>query len=198
VAPDPEELMSAPITTLDLTGTWDIDPAHTRLGFAARHAMVATVRGGFDVFSGTIVLDHANPSASSAEVEVDAASISTGNEQRDQHLRSADFLDVESYPKITFRSTSAEQVDADTYTMVGDLTIKDRSHPVTLELDFQGSSTDPFGNVRAGFEGRTTINRKDWGLTWNVAIEGGGILVGEKVKLELDVSAIKRATSAAE
>jgi len=189
--------MSAP-TTVDLTGTWDIDPAHTRLGFAARHAMVATVRGGFDVFSGTIVIDHTNPSASSAEVEIDAASITTANEQRDQHLRSADFLDVEQYPTITFRSTSAKEIDADTYELIGDLTIKGQSHPVTLELDFQGSSPDPFGNVRAGFEGRTTINRKDWGLTWNVAIEGGGILVGEKVKLELDVAAIKRATPAAE
>ena len=109
---------------------------------------------------------------------------------RVQHL--GHFLDVENYPTITFRSTSAEEVDSDTYKLVGDLTIKDKSHPVTLELDFQGSSPDPFGNTRAGFEGKTTVNRKDWGLTWNVAIEGGGILVGEKVKLELDVSAIKR------
>ena len=183
--------MSAP-TTVELTGTWDIDPAHTRLGFAARHAMVATVRGGFDVFSGTIVIDQADPAASSAEVEIDAASLSTGNEQRDGHVRGADFLDVENYPTISFRSTSAEEVDSETYTMTGDLTIKGVSKPVTLELDFQGTGGDPFGNTRAGFEGRTTINRKDWGLSWNVAIEGGGILVVENVKLELDVSAIKR------
>ena len=182
--------------TLDLTGTWDLDPSHSRLGFAARHAMVATVRGGFNVFSGVIVLDHANPEKTTAEVEIDAASISTGNDQRDGHLRSADFLDVEQFPTLTFRSTSAEQVDQDTYRMVGDLTIKGQSRPVTLELDFQGSSLDPFGNTRAGFEGRTTINRKDWGLSWNVAIEGGGILVGEKVKIELDVSAIKRVAAA--
>ena len=189
--------MSAPTTT-DLTGTWDVDPAHTRLGFAARHAMVATVRGGFDVFSGTIVIDQANPAGSSAEVEIDAASISTGNEQRDGHLRSADFLDVENYPTLTFRSTSAEEVDADTYTLHGELTIKGQSRPVTLELDFQGTGGDPFGNTRAGFEGKATINRKDWGLSWNVAIEGGGILVGEKVKIELDVSAIKRSDTPAE
>lgn len=189
--------MSAP-TTVDLTGTWDIDPAHTRLGFAARHAMVATVRGGFDVFSGTIVIDHKNPAASSAEVEIDATSISTGNDQRDGHVKSADFLDVENYPTITFRSTSAEEIDSETYKLHGDLTIKGQSHPVALELDYQGTGGDPFGNTRAGFEGKTTINRKDWGLTWNVAIEGGGILVGEKVKLELDVSAIKRAEPAAE
>jgi polyisoprenoid-binding protein YceI len=189
--------MSAP-TTVDLTGTWDIDPAHTRLGFAARHAMVATVRGGFDVFSGTIVIDQANPAASSAEVEIDAASISTGNEQRDQHLASADFLDAENFPKIIFQSTSAEEVDADTYKLNGTLTIRGEARPVVLELDFQGTGGDPFGNTRAGFEGKTTINRKDWGLSWNVAIEGGGILVGEKVKIELDVSAIKRVTPAAE
>ena len=186
--------MSAP-TTLDLTGTWDIDPSHTRLGFAARHAMVATVRGGFEVFSGTIVIDHNNPAASSANVEIDATSIATGNEQRDQHLRGADFLEVENFTNIPFTSTAAEEIDADTQKLVGELTIKGRSHTVTLELDYQGSSPDPFGNTRAGFEGRTTINRKDWGLSWNVAIEGGGILVGEKVKLELDVSAIKRVTS---
>jgi polyisoprenoid-binding protein YceI len=189
--------MSAP-TIVNLTGTWDIDPSHSRLGFAARHAMVATVRGGFDVFSGTIVIDHDNPAASSAHVEIDTASISTGNEQRDQHVRGADFLDVENFPKITFTSTSAEEIAPDTYKLVGDLTIKGNSRPVTLELDYQGSSSDPFGNTRAGFEGKATINRKDWGLSWNVAIEGGGILVGEKVKLELDVSAIKRVTPDAE
>jgi len=189
--------MSAP-TTLDLTGTWDIDPAHTRLGFAARHAMVATVRGGFDVFSGEIHIDQANPATSTATVEIDAASISTGNEQRDAHLRSGDFLDVENYPTITFRSTAVERRDDDEYAMHGDLTIKGVAKPVTLELEFQGSSKDPFGNTRGGFEGKTTINRKDWGLSWNVAIEGGGILVGEKVKLELDVSAIKRVAAATE
>ena len=183
--------MTAP-TTLDLTGTWDLDPAHTRLGFAARHAMVATVRGNFGVFSGVIRIDHADPTRSTAEVHVDAASLTTGNDQRDGHLKSPDFLDAEKYPELVFRSTRAEVVDEDTYKLYGELTVRDQTHPVTLELDFQGSSPDPFGNQRAGFEGRTTINRKDWGLTWNVAIEGGGILVGDKVKLELDVSAVKR------
>jgi polyisoprenoid-binding protein YceI len=178
--------------TPDLSGTWDLDPAHTRLGFAARHAMVATVRGNFAVFSGVLQLDAAEPGKSSAEVEIDAGSVSTGNEQRDGHLRSPDFLDVEKYPTITFRSTSAEADGADAYKLHGDLTVKDISHPVTLELEFQGSSADPFGNTRAGFEGRTTINRKDWQLVWNVALETGGILVGDRVKLELDVSAIKR------
>jgi polyisoprenoid-binding protein YceI len=180
--------------TLDLTGTWDLDPAHTRLGFAVRHAMVATVRGHFGVFSGVLRLDHADPAKSAAEVEVDAASINTGQPQRDEHLRSPDFLDVEKYPKITYRSTSAEATDdPDTYILHGELTIKDITRPVRFELDFLGSSVDPYGNTRAGFEGRTTINRKDWDLNWNVAIEAGGFMVGEKVKLELDVSAVKRA-----
>ena len=179
-------------TTLDLTGTWDLDPAHTRLGFAARHAMVATVRGNFGVFSGVIQIDQADPSRSTAEVRIDAASLTTGNEQRDGHLRNSDFLDVEKYPELVFRSTGAEVVDEDTYKLHGELTVRDQTHPVTLDLEFQGSSPDPFGNTRAGFEGRATINRKTWGLTWNVAIEGGGILVGDKVKLELDVSAVKR------
>ena len=183
--------MSAP-TTVDLTGTWDLDPAHTRLGFAARHAMVATVRGGFNVFSGVIKIDHADPTKSSAEVEIDAASVFTNNEQRDGHLKSGDFLDVENHPKIIFRSSRAEVVSAEEYKLHGELEIKGQAHPVVLDLEFQGSSPDPFGNTRAGFEGRTTVNRKDWGLTWNVAIEGGGLLVGDKVKLELDVSAIKR------
>jgi polyisoprenoid-binding protein YceI len=185
--------MSQPTPTLlDLTGTWDLDPAHTRLGFAARHAMVATVRGNFKVFSGMLNLDHADPTRSTAEVDIDAASIWTGNDQRDAHLKSADFLDVEKYPTITFRSSRAEVVDEDNYKLHGELVVKDQARPVVLDLDFQGSSVDPFGNTRAGFEGKTTVNRKDWGLTWNIAIEGGGILVGDKVKIELDVSAIKR------
>jgi polyisoprenoid-binding protein YceI len=179
-------------STLDLTGTWDIDPAHTRLGFAARHAMVATVRGGFNVFSGFITIDHANPEKSAAEVDIDATSFATGNEQRDGHVKGADFLDVENHPTIVFRSTGAEAVGDDEYKLHGELIVKGVARPVTLDLEYQGSSPDPFGNTRAGFEGKATINRKDWGLTWNVAIEGGGILVGDKVKIELDVSAIKR------
>jgi polyisoprenoid-binding protein YceI len=181
---------------LDLTGTWDLDPAHTRLGFAVRHAMVATVRGNFGIFSGVLHLDHAEPGKSSAEVEVDATSINTGNQQRDDHLRSPDFLDVAKYPKVTFRSTSAEAGgEPDSYILHGELTIRDTTRPVTFEFDLLGSSPDPYGNVRAGFEGKTTINRKDWGLTWNHAIEAGGVMVGEKVKIELDVEAVKRAES---
>jgi polyisoprenoid-binding protein YceI len=180
-----------------LTGTWDLDPVHTRLGFAARHAMVATVHGNFAVFSGVLRLDEEDPTRSSAEVHIDAASISTGNEQRDAHLRSPDFLDVVTYPELVFRSGRAERgEDEHEYRLFGELTVRDQTHPIVLDLEFQGAAVDPFGNQRVGFEGRATINRKDWGLTWNVALETGGILVGDKVKLGLDVSAIKRPADA--
>jgi polyisoprenoid-binding protein YceI len=186
-------ISSEPGTGSALTGTWDLDPAHTRLGFAARHAMVATVHGYFGVFSGVLNLDEADPARSSAEVRIDAKSVYTGTEQRDGHLRSGDFLDVEKHPELVFRITRAEVGDGDgEFRLIGELTIKDQTRPVVLDLEFQGSAVDPLGNVRAGFEGKATINRKDWGLGWNVALEAGGILVGEKVKLELDVSAIKR------
>jgi polyisoprenoid-binding protein YceI len=185
-------------TRQSLTGTWDLDTAHTRLGFAARHAMVATVHGNFAVFSGVLNLDEEEPAKSSAEVRVDAASVFTGNEQRDAHLRSPDFLDVVQYPEIVFRSTRAEAGDDEhEYKLHGDLTVHGVSRPVVLDLEFQGTAVDPYGNQRAGFEGKATVNRKDWGLTWNAALETGGILVGDKVKLELDVSAIKRREDAA-
>ncbi len=180
-----------------LTGTWDLDPAHTQLSFAARHAMVATVRGRFREFSGVLHLDGEHPTESSAEVTIQTASIDSGVEQRDDHLRSADFLDVEKFPTMTFKSSRAE-LEGDVATLSGDLTIKDVSRPVELEIEYNGTATDPYGNLRAGFDGRTAINRKDWGLGWNVALEAGGILVGEKVKLELDVSAVKRSEQGAE
>jgi polyisoprenoid-binding protein YceI len=176
-----------------ITGTWTLDPAHSRLGFSARHAMIATVRGGFGEISGALTLDGTDPTASHAEVTLQAASISTGTEARDDHLRSPDFLDVENYPTITFVSTSAEEGDDEgEYRLSGDLTIRGVTRPVTLDVEYQGSATDPFGNNRAGFEARATINRKDFGLTWNAALEGGGILVSDKVKLELDISAIRQ------
>lgn len=174
-----------------LSGTYDLDPAHTQISFAARHAMVATVRGRFRDFSGVLDLDGADPSRSSAEVTIQTASIDSGVEQRDAHLRSPDFLDVENYPTMTFRSSRTE-VNGDEYKLHGDLTIKGVSKPVELDIDYNGTATDPYGSLRVGFDGRTTINRKDWGLGWNVALETGGILVGEKVKIELDISAIRR------
>jgi polyisoprenoid-binding protein YceI len=179
----------------DLNGTYAIDASHTRLGFTARHAMVTNVKGHFHDVEGTVTIDTANPSASSAQVTVQMASVSTGSADRDAHLRSGDFFDVETYPTMTFRSTGVEDVDvaAGTFTLVGDLTIRDTTRPVRVELTFDGSAKDPFGNYRAGFEGKAVVNRKDWNLTWNAALETGGVLVSEKIKLDFDVSLVKNA-----
>ena len=183
---------SAPALT-ELTGTYTLDPAHTRIGFVARHAMVTKVRGAFNEFEGTATLDGANPAASHVEVTINAASIDTRNAQRDEHLRSNDFLAMQEYPKITFSSTGVRQVDDTTFEVTGDLTIKGVTNPVTIPFTFEGAAKDPFGNQRAGFEGSVTINRKDYGVTWNAALEGGGVLVSDKVTLEFEVSAVKNA-----
>lgn len=174
-----------------LAGTWTIDPSHSSLGFTARHAMVTNVRGSFDEVEGTGTLDLTSPSNSTVTVVMKSASINTGSADRDGHLRSADFFDTETYPELRFVSTSVERADADTLRVSGDLTIKDVTRPVAIDFEFTGVATDPFGNQRAGFEGSTTINRKDWGLEWNAALETGGVLVSEKIKLALDISAIK-------
>ncbi|CAA9406025.1 MAG: Protein yceI precursor [uncultured Nocardioides sp.] len=182
-----------PTTVLDtLTGDYTIDPAHSRLGFVARHAMVTKVRGTFTGFEGTAHIDTENPAASKVDLSISVASIDTANGDRDGHLRSADFFDAETYPSITFTSTAVER-DGDDWNVTGDLTIRDTTKPVTVVFEQTGSARDPFGNVRVGFEGETTINRKDWGLTWNAALETGGVLVSEKIKLEFDVSAIRNA-----
>ena len=183
---------SAPALT-ELTGTWTLDPAHTRIGFVARHAMVTKVRGSFNEFEGTAVLDGANPANSHAEVTIKAASIDTRNAQRDEHLRSNDFLAMQEHPEITFASTGARQVDDTTFELTGDLTIRGVTKPVTIPFTFEGAAKDPFGNLRAGFEGSVAINRKDWGVSWNAALEGGGVLVSDRVTLEFEVSAIKSA-----
>ena len=183
---------SAPALT-DLTGTWTLDPAHTRIGFVARHAMVTKVRGSFNEFEGTAVLDGANPASSHAEVTIKAASIDTRNAQRDEHLRSNDFLAMQEHPEITFISTGVRQVGETTFELTGDLTIRGVTKSVTIPFTFEGAATDPFGNLRAGFEGSVAINRKDWGVNWNAALEGGGVLVSDRVTLEFEVSAIKNA-----
>jgi polyisoprenoid-binding protein YceI len=176
----------------DLSGDYTIDPAHTRLGFSARHAMVTTVRGQFQDFAGTAHIDTANPAASSVALTIQTASVDTGVADRDGHLKSGDFFDAEANPEITFVSTKVER-DGDDWTITGDLTIKGVSKPVTIGFESTGSARDPFGNLRVGFEGATSINRKDWGLTWNAALETGGVLVSEKINLEFDVSAIRNA-----
>jgi polyisoprenoid-binding protein YceI len=174
-----------------LTGDYTIDTTHSRVGFTVRHAMVTNVRGEFAEYQGTLHLDGSNPAASSAELVIQVASIDTGNEQRDGHLRTGDFFAAETHPEIAFRSTAAEPLDADTYRMTGDLTIKGVTRPVVLNLEFTGSATDPYGVQRLGFEGSATIDRTDFGLSYNAALETGGVLIGEKVKLGFDISAVR-------
>jgi polyisoprenoid-binding protein YceI len=175
----------------DVTGNYTVDVAHTRIGVRARHAMVTTVRGAFTEFAGTAHLDVANPAASSVELTIKTASIDTGTPDRDAHLRSADFLDVERYPELTFRSTAVEQIDEEVYQVTGDLTIKGLTRPVTIDFTLTGSALDPFGNLRVGFEGALAIKRSDWDLTWNTVLDTGGVLVSDRVQVEFDVSAIK-------
>lgn len=183
--------MTTTTATAAATGTYAIDPSHSRLGFVARHAMVTKVRGSFNEFSGSGWFDAENPSASHLALTIDAASIDTRNADRDAHLRSNDFFDMERHPQITFASTAVEAVGGDTYRVTGDLTIKGVTRPVTVDLTYEGTATDPFGNDRLGLEGSVVVNRKDWDLTWNAPLETGGVLVGEKVTLEFEVSAIR-------
>jgi polyisoprenoid-binding protein YceI len=174
-----------------LTGTYAIDATHSRVGFVARHAMVSKVRGSFNDFEGTGRFDVDNPAASSLQLTIEAASIDTRNADRDAHLRSNDFFDMETHPQIRFVSTAVEQADADHYRVTGDLTIKGVTRPVIVDFEVIGTAVDPYGNQRLGLEGTATINRKDWGVTWNAALETGGVLVSEKVTLEFEVSAIR-------
>jgi polyisoprenoid-binding protein YceI len=176
-----------------LTGEYTIDPSHSSIGFTVRHAMVTNVRGTFADHEGTLRLNGANPADSEADITVRIASIDTGVADRDNHLRSADFFDTEKFPEMTFRSTGAEQLGGDDYRITGDLTIKDVTRPLSIDLEFNGTATDVYGNERVGFEGSTTILRSDWGLTWNAALETGGVMVSDKVKLSFDISAVKKA-----
>jgi polyisoprenoid-binding protein YceI len=181
------------MTTPDtLTGTYAIDPSHSRIGFVARHAMVTKVRGRFTDYEGTGTFDAADPTRSSIELTIQATSIDTSNADRDAHLRSNDFLDMDNHPAISFASTAVEQVTDDTYRVTGDLTVRGVTKPVTIDFELTGAAVDPYGNQRIGLEGSTTINRKDFGVSWNAALEAGGVLVSEKVTLEFDVSAIRQ------
>src|SRR5579875_2254698 len=174
-----------------LTGTYQLDPTHSRIGFVARHAMITKVRGSFDEFEGSGYFDAENPANSRLQLTIKAASIDTRNAQRDEHLRSNDFLAMDEYPEITFASTSVERLDDTHFRVTGDLTVRGVTKPVTVDFEFTGSAVDPFGNTRIGFEGSTTINRKDWGVNWNAALEAGGVLVSENVTLEFEVSAVR-------
>lgn len=178
------------MSTQDLTpGTWNIDPVHSSVNFVVRHLMVSKVRGKFGAFNGTITIDE-NRLASSVTASVDMVSVSTGDDNRDGHLRTNDFFDVETYPTMTFTSTEVRP-DGGDYVLVGDLTIKGVTKQVQFDLEFDGVSPDPWGGTRAGFSAEGEIDRRDFGLEWNMALDSGGLLVGEKVKISLDIQAVK-------
>jgi polyisoprenoid-binding protein YceI len=174
-----------------VAGTWAIDPSHSSVGFTARHLMISKVRGSFPVFSGTLTIG-SDPLQSSVQATIDVSSVSTGDEGRDGHLKGADFFDVVNFPQMTFSSTGV-QAKGDDFVLVGDLTIKGVTKSVSLDLEFDGVAKDPWGNTKAGFTASGNINRKDWGLEWNVALEAGGVLVSENITLKLDIQAVKPA-----
>ena len=178
--------------TPGITGHWDIDPSHSRLGFSTRHAMVSRVRGAFNDVSGS-----ADIADDLAEVIIQTASVDTRSEGRDEHLRSADFFDVETYPEIRFVSSAIDEVDEGSYIVTGELTIRDMTKTVSVPLELIGVDTDPFGNLRAGLEGSRRIDRKDWGVTWNTKLDSGGVLVSDKITLEFELSLIKNVAEAA-
>jgi polyisoprenoid-binding protein YceI len=170
-----------------MTTTWKTDPAHMDVQFSAKHMMVTTVRGKFTDVEGSLTLDESNPAASGGSFSVKVASVNTGVEQRDGHLRSADFFDAERYPEITFVSTALEPRRGNDYAVTGDLTIRDVTKPVTFDVEYLGTYQG-FQGRRAGFHATTKLNREDFGLTWNVALESGGWLVGKEIKLEIDLA----------
>lgn len=170
-------------------GTWNVDAAHSRVGFTVRHLMVSKVRGSFTTFSGAVTVGE-DKLASSVVAEVQMASIATGDDNRDNHLRTGDFFDVAAHPTMTFRSTGIT-ADGGDYVLAGELTIKGITKPVTFELEFEGVSPDPWGGTRAGFSAETEISRKEWGLEYNAVLETGGVVISDKVKLELDIQVVK-------
>lgn len=180
---------------MDSLTIWELDPAHTTIEFAVKHMMFTTVRGRFTKFSGTLRVDESSPDFSGVDVDIEAASIDTGVADRDGHLRSADFLDVDNHPRITFRSTAVEGAHGkagDHFRITGDLEIRGQVMPVTLEATFEGVGKDPWGKQRSGFAARTEIDRREWGLKWNQALEAGGVLVANKVKIEIEAQAVKQ------
>jgi polyisoprenoid-binding protein YceI len=188
--------MTAPATTTD-TGrvTWAIDPAHSAVEFSVKHLMISTVKGRFGDLSGTIVVDAANPARSTARAEIATASIDTRAGQRDAHLRSADFFDVERFPAITFASRRVEGAfakEGDRFTLAGDLTIRDVTREIALDVTFEGTGRDPWGGERASFSATAKLDRRDFGLTWNQALEAGGVLVGNDIRIHLDLQAVRQ------
>jgi len=174
-----------------VNGDWEFDPQHTRIGFSAKHAMVTTVRGAFNEVTGHLHVDTEHPENSWAKVVMKTASVDTRVQQRDDHLRSADFFDAEKWPEITFVSTHIEEVDDRAFGVTGDLTIRDVTKQVMIPLALLGVETGAYGELRAGFEGSRRLNRRDFGLVWNTPLDSGGVLVSEKITLEFEISAVK-------
>ena len=179
------------------TAHWDFDPVHSSINFWVRHLMVSKVHGRFHDWKGTLELDDADPSKSRIEVTIVAKSIDTRDEKRDAHLRSPDFLDADNHPNITFKSTAIEKKGDDRLLVTGDLAIHGTTRPVTLDVEMGGRAKDPWGGERTGFSATTAIDRKDYGLQWNMALETGGVLVGDKVNITIEVEAVKQAAKAA-
>jgi polyisoprenoid-binding protein YceI len=173
--------------------SWTVDPMHTQVEFSARHMGLMTVKGHFTGVRVAIDLNDDDFTASSVQATIDARTLITNDQRRDAHLKSPDFLNIEQFPTITFKSSRIERAAHDQYKMTGDLTIRNVTRPVTLDVVYSGQAKDPMGSLHAGFSAYTTINRKDWGLTWNVALETGGLLVSEEVKLALEVEVVKAA-----
>ena len=177
---------------------WQIDPSHTRAEFSVRHMMIANVRGQFDKVTGTVDFNEADPARSSVDVQIDTASFTTHDEKRDAHLRSGDFLDVANYPHMTFKGTQAKKLDETHGRLTGDLTIRGLTRPVTLDVEYNGQQKTPWGTTNAGFSATTKINRKDWTLNWNVALETGGVLVGDTVTINIELEIVKQPEVVAE
>jgi polyisoprenoid-binding protein YceI len=173
--------------------SWQLDKAHSSINFSVRHMMISTVRGRFEEFDGAFDVNEADPTRSKIEVQIQVASINTKEAQRDGHLKSPDFFDVEKYPTITFKSKRVEPVGNEKVRLVGDLTIKDISKEVVLDVEYAGQAKSPWGTINAGFNAQTKINRKDWGLTWNVALETGGMLVGDEITISIELEIVKQA-----
>ena len=185
--------MTASVETAPAAGTrteWKLDPTHTHVEFSAKHLMISTVKGRITDVAGSIFIDERTPTNSSVDVTLNAATIDTRTDQRDQHLRSADFLDVEKYPQILFKSTRIEG-DRSEFKLTGDLTIRDVTREITLDVEFEGQTKDPWGGERVGFSARGKIDRRDYGLTWNMLLEGGGLTVGNDIKISIEVEAVK-------
>ena len=176
-------------TTLPVSGTWELDTTHTEVSFTARHLMVTKVRGRFPIRSGTVTIAE-NPLESSVVAEIDVAGVNSGEQGRDDHLRNSDFFEVEKYPTITFRSTKVEAAGEGEYKLTGDLTIKDVTRPVTLDLEYLGTIASPWADQRAGFSATAEISRKEWGIEYNMALEAGGVVIGDKVKLNIEAEAV--------